>query len=87
MCSVHRGRRFRPDVFCSQGVTVQTRYVLFTGGDGSDQTFQTRCVLFTGCDGSDQTVQTRCVLFTGGDGSDQMCSVHTAATIRTFHQV
>ena len=41
-------------MFCSQGVTVQTICVLFTGGDGSDQTVQTRCVLITGVDGSDQ---------------------------------
>ena len=53
-------------MFCSQGVTVQTIWVLFTGGDGSDQ----MCSVHRG-----ETVQIRCVLFTGGGGSDQMCSV------------
>ena len=54
-------------MFCSQRVTIQTRCVLFTGGDGSDQMFSVHKRV---------TVQTRCVLFTEGDDSDQMCSVH-----------
>ena len=66
-------------MFCSQGVTVQTICVLFTGGDGSDQMCSVhRGQLFRSDVFCSQgvTVQTRCVLFTGCDGSDHMCSVH-----------